>query len=72
MNAEDRTTFEQHGFLNMGKVLDEDEVAHFPEHPLRMDYMQLIVLLSDCSETTHCFSLSPESVHDPILKENEE
>jgi hypothetical protein len=156
LNAKDRTTFEAHGFLNMGKVLDDDEVAHFRdmvhgdmtkfpnfwrhyghhqvanydplisspgfdalirhpgilptvealmggpvcfgeiglremgaydgeyhqgwhrdkphwlEHPLRMDYMQLIVLLSDCSETTHCFSLSPESVHDPILKENAE
>lgn len=39
------------------------------EHPLRLDYMQLIVYLSDVDESTHCFSISPESITDPPLKE---
>lgn len=154
MNPKDRIFFEEHGFLDMGKVLDDDEVAyfrdmfnndvrefpnfwhpyghhqvanydalistpqfdelirhqkilpaiealmggpvcfgeiglremqsydgglnqgwhrdkpHWGDHPLRMDYMQLIVLLTDCSETTHCFSLSPESIHEPVLEDD--
>ena len=40
---------------------------HWPEHPLRMDYIQLMVYLTDVDETTHCFSISPESIHDPIV-----
>ena len=30
------------------------------EHALRLDYMQLIVYLTDVDQTTHCFSISPE------------
>lgn len=30
------------------------------EHPLRLDYMQLIVYLTEVNESTHCFSISPE------------
>lgn len=45
---------------------------HWLEHPLRMDYLQAVVLLSDCDETTHCFSLSPESIHDPIIEDQDE
>lgn len=155
LDTKDRTFFEEHGFLNMGQVLDDDEVAvflemfngdmrdfpnfwrdyghhqvanydalisspqfdelirhpkilptiealmggpvcfgeiglremraydgafheawhrdkpHRDEHPLHMDYMQLIVLLSDCSESTHCFSISPESIHEPVLQEHD-
>ena len=41
---------------------------HWEEHPLRMDYMQLMVYLTDVDEGTHCFSISPESVDDPILE----
>ena len=41
--------------------------AHWPEHPLRMDYLQSMVYLTDVDETTHCFSLSPESVDEPVL-----
>ena len=41
--------------------------GHYREHPLRMDYIQLMLYLTDVDETTHCFSLSPESVDEPIL-----
>ena len=37
------------------------------EHPLHVDYLQLMVYLTDVDEDTHCFSLSPESVDEPIL-----
>lgn len=40
---------------------------HWPQHPYRMDYVQLIVYLTDVDESTHCFSISPESVGDEIL-----
>ena len=45
---------------------------HWPDHPLRMDYLQLLVYLSDVSEDTHCLSLSPESVDQPVLREVEQ
>lgn len=38
------------------------------EHPLRLDYMQLMVYLTDVDETTHCFSISPEDISDQPLK----
>ena len=41
--------------------------GHWPEHPLRMDYIQLMLYLTDVGEDTHCFSISPESVDEPIL-----
>ncbi len=41
--------------------------AHYLEHPLRMDYIQLMLYLTDVDESSHCFSLSPESVDRPIL-----
>ena len=43
---------------------------HWPEHPLRMDYIQLMLYLADVDETTHCFSISPESVDEPILEDS--
>jgi ectoine hydroxylase-related dioxygenase (phytanoyl-CoA dioxygenase family) len=45
---------------------------HWLEHPLRMDYIQLIVYLSDVSADTHCFSISPEALDQPILKDHRE
>jgi len=39
---------------------------HWLEHPLRMDYIQLMLYLTDVDATTHCFSLSPEAVSDPL------
>jgi len=44
---------------------------HWMEHPLRMDYIQLMVYLSEVDEGTHCFSLSPESLADPVLEDKE-
>ncbi|MDE0298014.1 MAG: phytanoyl-CoA dioxygenase family protein [Candidatus Poribacteria bacterium] len=40
---------------------------HWEKHPLRMDYLQLMLYLTDVDENTHCFSISPESVNNPIL-----
>ena len=45
--------------------------AHWPEHPLRLDYVQLIVYLTDVDADTHCFSMSPESVREPVLADND-
>ena len=39
------------------------------DHPLRMDYILLIVYLTDVDETTHCLSISPESVEDQPLRD---
>ncbi len=44
---------------------------HWLEHPLRMDYIQLMVYLSDVDETTHCFSISPEALDQPILSDHQ-
>jgi ectoine hydroxylase-related dioxygenase (phytanoyl-CoA dioxygenase family) len=44
---------------------------HWAEHPLRMDYIQQMLYLTDVDASTHCFSLSPESVGDPVLKDKE-
>ena len=41
---------------------------HWTEQPLRIDYMQAVVYLTDVDESTHCFSISPESVDQEILK----
>jgi ectoine hydroxylase-related dioxygenase (phytanoyl-CoA dioxygenase family) len=45
---------------------------HRFEHPLRMDYIQLMVYLSDVTEDTHCLSLSPESLDQDILENQQE
>ena len=44
---------------------------HWPEHPLHMDYIQLMLYLTDVDETTHCFSISPESADQPILQDRQ-
>ncbi|MBV7335081.1 phytanoyl-CoA dioxygenase family protein [Chloroflexi bacterium TSY] len=44
---------------------------HWPEHPLRMDYIQLMVYFTDVDESTHCISFSPESIDQGILKDNQ-
>jgi len=41
---------------------------HLMEHPLWIRNVQLMVYLSDVNETTHCFSISPESVGQPVLE----
>ena len=45
---------------------------HWPEHPMRMDYIQMMLYLSDVTAHTHCFSISPESIHEPILQDKNE
>ena len=45
---------------------------HNESHPLRMPYIQVMLYLSDVDETSHCFSISPESVADPILDEEKQ
>jgi ectoine hydroxylase-related dioxygenase (phytanoyl-CoA dioxygenase family) len=44
--------------------------AHWQEHPLRMDYLQLVVYFRDVDASTHCLSLSPESIADPVLEDH--
>jgi len=45
---------------------------HWLEHPLRMDYIQLALYLTDVSDDTHCFSISPEAFDDEILLHKEQ
>ena len=45
---------------------------HWPQHPLRMDYNQLMVYLTDVDESTHCISFSPESIDEPILEDQQD
>lgn len=40
---------------------------HWPEHPLHLDYPQVIYYLTDVDETTHCFTISPEPADGEIL-----
>jgi hypothetical protein len=42
------------------------------EHPFRMDYIQLMLYLSDVDETTHCFSISPEPADAPQREKQEQ
>ena len=56
------------GQLHQGWHRDK---PHRPDHPLRMDYIQLMVYLTDVDESTHCISFSPESVDHPVLKDQE-
>ena len=39
----------------------------WPEHPLRIGYMRLQLYLTDVSDTTHSFAISPESIDQEIL-----
>lgn len=45
--------------------------AHRPDHSLRLDYVQLMVYLTDVGEGDHCISLSPESVRAPVTESKE-
>ena len=45
---------------------------HWRRHPLRTQYIHLLVYLADVDETTHCFSLSPEAADAPILEKEEQ
>jgi ectoine hydroxylase-related dioxygenase (phytanoyl-CoA dioxygenase family) len=39
------------------------DINHLPEHPLAIRNLSLIYYLTDVDETTHCFSIVPESVN---------
>ncbi len=58
------------GELNRG--WHRDGPRHWLEHPLRIGFIQLMLYLTDVDETTHCFSLSPESVEAEILETDEQ
>ncbi len=65
--------FGEIGLRRMGAYKGEVHQAwhrdrgYWEEHPLRLDYLQLIVYLTDVDETTHCFSISTEDVsHSPL------
>lgn len=45
---------------------------HWPDHPLRMDYIQLMLYLTDVDESTHCFSISPEDIDQPVVEDKDE
>ncbi len=64
-----RSMGEYAGELHQGWHRDK---PHWTEHPLRMDYIQLIAYFADVDAGTHCFSLSPESTEQPVLKNNED
>jgi hypothetical protein len=41
---------------------------HWMEHPLRLDYPQVIYYLTDVDEGTHCFTISPEPADGDVLE----
>lgn len=43
---------------------------HLPAHGLRIDYLKLMIYLTDVDASTHCFSLSPEPVDQPVIGDN--
>jgi hypothetical protein len=45
--------------------------GYWREHPLHLDYPQVIYYLNDVNETTHCFTLSPEPAGDEILEDKQ-
>lgn len=45
---------------------------HLAEHPLRINFLQAMIYLTNVSEDTHCFSISPESVDEEILETKEQ
>ena len=57
------------GNFNQGWHRDR---SHWKEHPLRLDYIQLMVYLSQVDETTHCFSISPEGIDEQIVETKEQ
>lgn len=40
---------------------------HWFDHHLRMDYIQLMIYLTDVDVSTHCFTISPEAVTDTVI-----
>ena len=43
------------------------DTGYFDEHPLRLDFPQMICYLTDVDESTHAFTISPEQADGEIL-----
>lgn len=43
--------------------------GYWHEHPLHLDYPQVIYYLNDVDETTHCFTISPEPADGEIIND---
>jgi len=48
------------------------DTPHLDTHPLRVDYLQAMVYLTDVNKDTHCFTISPEAADKPVLKTDEQ
>ncbi len=46
---------------------DGGERLMYPEHPLRIGYMRMILYLSDVSAASHCLSISPQSIDEEMV-----
>jgi hypothetical protein len=46
------------------------DTSYWPEHPLHLDYPQMICYLTDVDETTHAFTVSPEAADGEIIEES--
>ena len=46
---------------------DGGEDTTWPEHPLRIGYVQMMVYLADVDDTTHSFSVSPQAFDEEIV-----
>ena len=46
------------------------DTGYWLEHPLHLDYTQMICYLTDVDETTHAFTISPESATGEILSQD--
>ena len=59
---------EYEGELHRGWHRDR---PHWWGHAYRMDYIQFMLYLTDVGPETHCFSISPESINEPVVEEKE-
>jgi ectoine hydroxylase-related dioxygenase (phytanoyl-CoA dioxygenase family) len=48
------------------------DTPHNTDHPLGVEYIQAMVYLTDVTEETHCFAISPQGLDDPVLDTEEQ
>ena len=46
------------------------DTTYWNEHPLHLDYPQMICYLTDVNEGTHAFTISPEAANGEIIEQN--
>ena len=46
------------------------DTTYWNEHPLHLDYPQMICYLTDVNENTHAFTISPEAADGEIIEQN--